>query len=129
MNDHSELTATTLGFIYPFMMIFGLYIILNGHISPGGGFQGGAVLSSIFISKYLIIPILDTRLHYIQILEKWLLLLILCTPFLFLLRHYNLSFPQYNVYYLMLMNLLIGFKVACGMSVIFIRFVFFEMQA
>ncbi len=31
---------------FPFIMIFGVYIILNGHLSPGGGFSGGAVLGS-----------------------------------------------------------------------------------
>ena len=30
--------------LVPFIMIFGIYIILNGHLSPGGGFSGGAVL-------------------------------------------------------------------------------------
>lgn len=32
--------------LVPFIMIFGVYIILNGHLSPGGGFSGGAVLGS-----------------------------------------------------------------------------------
>ena len=27
-------------------MIFGLYIIAHGHLTPGGGFQGGAVVAS-----------------------------------------------------------------------------------
>ncbi len=30
----------------PLIMVFGIYIILNGHLSPGGGFSGGAVLGS-----------------------------------------------------------------------------------
>lgn len=32
--------------LVPFIFIFGIYIILNGHLSPGGGFSGGAVLGS-----------------------------------------------------------------------------------
>lgn len=32
--------------LVPFIMIFGIYIIVNGHLSPGGGFSGGAVLGS-----------------------------------------------------------------------------------
>jgi multicomponent Na+:H+ antiporter subunit B len=31
------------------IMIFGWYIILNGHLSPGGGFSGGAVLGAALI--------------------------------------------------------------------------------
>ena len=32
--------------LLPLVLIFGLYIILNGHLSPGGGFSGGAVLGA-----------------------------------------------------------------------------------
>lgn len=35
--------------IVPLTMVFGIYIILNGHLSPGGGFAGGAILSAGFI--------------------------------------------------------------------------------
>lgn len=30
----------------PIIFVFGIYIILNGHISPGGGFSGGAILGA-----------------------------------------------------------------------------------
>ncbi|MBI38028.1 MAG: sodium:proton antiporter [Leptospiraceae bacterium] len=30
----------------PYIMMFGLYVIFHGHYSPGGGFQGGALLAS-----------------------------------------------------------------------------------
>jgi multicomponent Na+:H+ antiporter subunit B len=33
-------------FLVPMIMIFGIYVILNGHISPGGGFSGGAIIGS-----------------------------------------------------------------------------------
>ena len=32
--------------LVPVIFIFGIYIVLNGHLSPGGGFSGGAVLGS-----------------------------------------------------------------------------------
>lgn len=32
--------------LVPLIMMFGIYIILNGHLSPGGGFSGGAVLGA-----------------------------------------------------------------------------------
>ncbi|MBR4342659.1 MAG: hypothetical protein IKP88_08140 [Lachnospiraceae bacterium] len=35
--------------ILPIILVFGIYIILNGHISPGGGFSGGAILGAGFI--------------------------------------------------------------------------------
>jgi multicomponent Na+:H+ antiporter subunit B len=30
----------------PFMLLFGLYLLSYGHMSPGGGFQGGVVIAS-----------------------------------------------------------------------------------
>lgn len=36
-------------YIIPFLLIFGIYLVLNGHISPGGGFSGGAVMGASFI--------------------------------------------------------------------------------
>ena len=30
----------------PLLIVFGAYILLNGHLSPGGGFSGGAVLGA-----------------------------------------------------------------------------------
>jgi len=32
--------------ISPYIMLFGLYVIFHGHYSPGGGFQGGAMLAA-----------------------------------------------------------------------------------
>lgn len=34
------------GFLVPLILLFGIYIILNGHLSPGGGFSGGAIMGA-----------------------------------------------------------------------------------
>lgn len=31
-------------FVVPVIFLFGVYVVLNGHLSPGGGFSGGAIL-------------------------------------------------------------------------------------
>lgn len=41
---HDEVLQSVTRILTPFILIFGLYIIVNGHLSPGGGFSGGAVL-------------------------------------------------------------------------------------
>jgi multicomponent Na+:H+ antiporter subunit B len=35
--------------LIPLIFVFGAYILVNGHISPGGGFSGGAILGAGFI--------------------------------------------------------------------------------
>ena len=32
--------------VVPCVLLFGLYVVLNGHLSPGGGFSGGAILGA-----------------------------------------------------------------------------------
>ncbi len=45
----SELLGTGAAFLFPILVLFGAYIFINGHLSPGGGFQGGVVLASAFL--------------------------------------------------------------------------------
>lgn len=42
----SKIVRTMSSFLILPVLIFGLYIIMHGHLTPGGGFQGGAVLAS-----------------------------------------------------------------------------------
>jgi energy-converting hydrogenase B subunit I len=42
----SRIVRTAADIIYPFVLIFGLYIVAHGHLTPGGGFQGGAVIAT-----------------------------------------------------------------------------------
>jgi len=32
--------------VTPFILLYGIYVILNGHLSPGGGFSGGAIIGA-----------------------------------------------------------------------------------
>lgn len=32
--------------LVPFILMFGVYVVLNGHLSPGGGFSGGTVMGA-----------------------------------------------------------------------------------
>lgn len=34
------------GVLVPVIFLFGIYVILNGHLSPGGGFSGGAMIGA-----------------------------------------------------------------------------------
>jgi len=45
----SLIIQTAVRLLVPFIQIFGLYVIVHGHYSPGGGFQGGVLLGSSFI--------------------------------------------------------------------------------
>jgi len=44
-----SITNVVIGFIF----IYGIYIILHGHLTPGGGFAGGVILAGAFILRIL----------------------------------------------------------------------------
>lgn len=128
MNDHSHLMYRSIGVIFPVILLFGLYVIFNGHVSPGGGFQGGAVLSSVLIAKYLGNPTPEFDLDRIQTVEKTALLMLMILATLFLtLRVYAVIFHDLVTFFL-ISNTLIGLKVACGLTIIFYRFAFYESR-
>jgi multicomponent Na+:H+ antiporter subunit B len=45
-GHNSELVDIVSRKLVPFVLLFGFYVISHGHLSPGGGFQGGVVLAS-----------------------------------------------------------------------------------
>ena len=127
MAGHDESIASPLiNLLYPFIFLLGFYTIINGHMTPGGGFQGGAILSAVLILRYITIPENDLRLSIMQLLEKALFLMIILVPIYYVFGQTFRDASHLNTYYLMLMNTLIGLKVCLGISVVFIRFVFYE---
>ena len=42
------------GVSLPFILLYGIYIVLNGHLSPGGGFSGGAILGGGLVLNHLV---------------------------------------------------------------------------
>jgi len=43
----------------PFIAVFGIYVILHGHVTPGGGFPGGTMIGALVIALTLVLE--DTR--------------------------------------------------------------------
>ena len=39
--------------ILPILITLGLYIIIHGHLSPGGGFQGGVLIAGALVTIYI----------------------------------------------------------------------------
>jgi multicomponent Na+:H+ antiporter subunit B len=49
VRESSEFLHTSSRILIPVIALIGIYIFINGHLTPGGGFQGGAILASTFI--------------------------------------------------------------------------------
>lgn len=57
--------------VIPFIQIFGVYVILNGHISPGGGFAGGTIFGASFILMRIAYgnEYVESKLNYRKMLK------------------------------------------------------------
>jgi len=40
-------------YLFPFIIMFGAYIFLHGHLTPGGGFPGGVIITAGVLLMYL----------------------------------------------------------------------------
>lgn len=135
---HSEmegygLAVFTIRIICPLMLLFGVYIILNGQFSPGGGFQGGLAIATFFICRYMIYNIYDLRIEKVMKLEELIfastILVAIFVVFLGASVYMPAGFlPIFQDAYLFAMNTLIGMKVACAFFVLFYRYVAIERK-
>ena len=56
LRENSEIFITASRLLVPIIILVGVYIFINGHLTPGGGFQGGAVIASAVILMLMAFP-------------------------------------------------------------------------
>ena len=49
MRGMTLIVKTVVRIVSAFIVLYGIYIILYGHLTPGGGFPGGVIIASAFI--------------------------------------------------------------------------------
>lgn len=79
--------------VFPFIILYGIYIVWHGHISPGGGFSGGAVVGGAMI-LYTLVYGVDEALkifshRWSSLLESGGLLIIIGIGFISMLLGYS----------------------------------------
>lgn len=125
-----ELFVSFARLLYPIVLLFGIYVVFNGHLAPGGGFQGGSILATALLILYYIDLNKKTNLATLFYVEKWLYLLLLVIS---IISYFTRGFLFTNVVgpeagaawqslFLIALNVLIGTKVALGLTAIFIAF-------
>lgn len=62
----------------PIIFIFGIYVILNGHLSPGGGFSGGAILGAGLILYTIAFGFKKTQKFFNEMIYKIAKITALC---------------------------------------------------
>jgi multicomponent Na+:H+ antiporter subunit B len=58
------IVKTTARILFPFILLFGIYIAVHGHLSPGGGFPAGVVIATSFVMLVISYP--KEEMHRIE---------------------------------------------------------------
>ncbi len=65
-----ELLKTGSLLLTPLILLLGVYVFVNGHLTPGGGFQGGAIMASAILLLLLTDPLRHFSHRLISVLES-----------------------------------------------------------
>lgn len=125
-KQRTDLLEVVTGKLGPVVLVFGVYVMMYGHLSPGGGFQGGVVIASgiVFLA-------LGNRIEASnRLTEPKVLARIEATAFLLLVAaslsgivfgggFFDNPFEPLGIApvgFIMLLNAIIGLKVGAGIG-------------
>jgi multicomponent Na+:H+ antiporter subunit B len=132
ITPSTELVQNGAAVLFPLISIFAAYIIMNGHLSAGGGFQGGAIIASGVMLLLLAKPEYYVDLEFLGITESLagvLYVLVGIAGLMFaggFLDSRMLPLGQFGAFFsagaIPIISVLLGVKVGCELSVIIDRF-------
>lgn len=128
----SELMRNGAEVVLPLIFLFGAYVIKNGHISAGGGFQGGAVVASGVMLLMLGFPKSQVSHTLLSVTESLAGVLYVCAGLLGLilaggfLDSRFLPLGEFGAVFsagaIPVISVLLGIKVGAELSVVIDRF-------
>jgi multicomponent Na+:H+ antiporter subunit B len=128
--EMTVMTRTIIRSLLPIVLVFGAYIVTYGHLTPGGGFQGGMILVGAVMSFYLAYgynivrrfsdETLDIAEHIGALIYLLVGLAALIAGYSFLANIIKGGVPGALLSggIVPLLNLAVGFKVAAGTLVV-----------
>ncbi len=129
------ITRLTVGLI----LLYGIYIVLHGHLTPGGGFAGGVIIALSFIHLMLaygketaLKKLFQTLTSVLESMGAVMFLTIAVLGFLggyFFLNFFlnkGRSFELFSAGIIPLCNIAISLKVGAGLFAIFVALVLFR---
>ena len=66
----NEMMVTGTRLLFPALLMLGVYVVVHGHLSPGGGFQGGVIIATAFFLRMLADPRFRLDHAWVQRLES-----------------------------------------------------------
>jgi len=69
--ESSFILRTAAKLLFPIITLFGIYVMIYGHLSPGGGFQGGVIIASGVLLLLIAYPDFEVSHKFVSILETF----------------------------------------------------------
>ena len=129
------ITRLTVGLI----LLFGIYIVLHGHLSPGGGFAGGVIIALSFMhimlafgKDFALKRLSEARVSFFENIGAIMFLTIAVLGIgagYFFLNFIDKGEPfrLFSAGIIPLCNIAISFKVGAGLFAIFIAIIFLKV--
>jgi multicomponent Na+:H+ antiporter subunit B len=128
----TEIVQNGADILVPLIAIFAAYIVMHGHLGPGGGFQGGAVMASCVLLLLLARPDYRIQLANLGVMESLAGLFIVFVGIAGIilaggfLDNRVLPLGEFGAFFsagaIPVLSVLLGVKVGCELSVIIERF-------
>ena len=123
------------------IFLYGVYIVIHGHVTPGGGFGGGVIIAGSFVLEVLARGLeekVSQRKKLLAALEESVGLLLFCLMAVLGLVFGSIFFLNFlapgklshifSAGIIPLFNLSIGLEVGAALFVIFIALVTFKKE-
>lgn len=142
MKGMTIIVKKTTQLIAGMIFMYGIYIIIHGHLTPGGGFAGGVILAGSFIllilaygSDFLRLVKEETGSTFYENLAMLIVLFLSVSGLLFTARTFFLNWiPKGTVGELVsagilpLYNIFVGIEVAASILTIFLALIIFKEE-
>jgi multicomponent Na+:H+ antiporter subunit B len=132
IKPSTEIVQNGADILVPQIAIFAAYIVMHGHLGPGGGFQGGAVMASCVLFLLLAKPDYRVKLTHLSVMESVAGLVIVLVGIAGIvlaggfLDNRVLPLGEFGAFLsagaIPVLSVLLGVKVGCELSVIIERF-------
>jgi multicomponent Na+:H+ antiporter subunit B len=143
MKGMTIIVKKTSQLIAGMVFMYGIYVIVHGHLTPGGGFAGGVVIAGSFIlvtlaygGDFLRLIKEENRTTIVESLATILVIMVAASGFLFGTKiFFNNFLPKGTVGHLVsagvlpLYNIFVGTEVAASIFIIFLSLMIFKEES
>ena len=142
MKGMTLIVKKTTQLIVGMIFIYGIYVVVHGHLTPGGGFAGGVVIAGSLIlitlaygGDFLKLVKEESETTIVENLATIMVILIAAAGFLFGTKiFFNNFLPKGDVGNLIsagvlpLYNIFVGTEVAASIFIIFLSLIIFKEE-